>query len=76
MRLFGYGRVSTNQQSLDIQIAALKAQGVDDHRLFSDKATGKNMERAGLDGLRMKVEKASLSIAALSNRVSRYQNVE
>ena len=69
MRLFGYGRVSTSQQSLDIQIAALKAQGVEDHRIFSDKATGKNMERAGLDGLRMKVEKGDVILVKTSSIV-------
>ena len=71
MRLFGYGRVSTNQQSLDIQIAVLKAQGVEDHRLFSDKATGKNMERAGLDGLRMKVEKGDVILVKKLDRLGR-----
>lgn len=56
MRLFGYGRVSTNQQSLDLQVAALEPEGVETHRIFTDKATGKNTDRAGLDALRMKVE--------------------
>ena len=71
MRLFGYGRVSTSQQSLDIQIAALKAEGVEDHRIFSDKATGKNIERAGLDGLRMKVEKGDVILIKKLDRLGR-----
>ena len=32
-RLFGYGRVSNNQQCLDIQVAALQAEGVKAHIL-------------------------------------------
>lgn len=38
MRLFGYARVSTSQQSLDIQIKALKDAGVKANRIFTDKA--------------------------------------
>lgn len=47
MRLFGYARVSTSQQSLDIQINALKEAGVQDNRIFSDIATGSHAERDG-----------------------------
>lgn len=56
MRLFGYARVSTSQQSLDIQIGALKNAGVKANRIFTDKASGSSSAREGLELLRMKVE--------------------
>jgi len=48
MRLFGYARVSTSQQSLDIQINSLKEAGVKENRIFTDKASGSHMNRDGL----------------------------
>lgn len=71
MRLFGYGRVSTNQQCLDTQITALKAAGVEDHRIFTDKATGSTTDRAGLDELRMKIEKGDLIVIKKLDRLGR-----
>ena len=71
MRLFGYGRVSTNQQSLDIQIEALKQEGVEDHRIFTDKATGSNTDRKGLDSLRVKVESGDVIIIKKLDRLGR-----
>lgn len=38
--LFGYARVSTEEQSLDLQIDALMAYGVDRDRILTDKASG------------------------------------
>jgi DNA invertase Pin-like site-specific DNA recombinase len=40
MRLFGNTRVSTSQQSVDIQLKALAEHGVEPHRIFSDKESG------------------------------------
>ena len=49
MRLFGYARVSTSQQSLDLQVRALKDAGVKANRIFTDKASGSSTDREGLD---------------------------
>jgi len=71
MRLFGYARVSTNQQSLDIQIKALKESGVKSHRLFTDKASGKDAERKGLQLLRVKVEPGDIILVKKLDRLGR-----
>ena len=45
--LIGYARVSTDDQNLDLQIAALEAAGC--QKIFDDKISGSRVERPGLD---------------------------
>ena len=71
MRLFGYARVSTSQQSLDIQIKALKDAGVKANRIFTDKASGSSTDRDGLDLLRVKVEKGDVILVKKLDRLGR-----
>lgn len=71
MRLFGYARVSTSQQSLDIQLKALAEHGVEPHRIFSDKESGSHLDRAGLKTLLMKVEKGDLVLVKKLDRLGR-----
>ncbi len=71
MRTFGYARVSTSQQSLDIQIKTLLDKGVERYRIFTDKATGKNNDREGLQALKMKVEKGDLILVKKLDRLGR-----
>ncbi len=71
MRLFDYARVSTSQQSLDIQIRALKDAGVKANRIFTDKASGSSSNRKGLDLLRMKVEEGDVILVKKLDRLGR-----
>ena len=45
-KTYGYARVSTQEQNLDRQIDALVGWGVAEADIFSDKASGKDFERA------------------------------
>lgn len=44
----GYARTSTADQSLDLQIDALLAEGVERRFIFTDQASGKKQDRPGL----------------------------
>jgi DNA invertase Pin-like site-specific DNA recombinase len=71
MRLFGYARVSTSQQSLDVQMKALKAEGVRASRIFTDKVSGSHVNREGLQMLRLKVEEGDVILVKKLDRLGR-----
>jgi DNA invertase Pin-like site-specific DNA recombinase len=71
MRLFGYARVSTGQQSLDIQVKTLKEAGVKASRIFTDKASGSHADRDGLRLLRIKVEEGDVILVKKLDRLGR-----
>lgn len=75
MNTFGYARVSTSQQSLDIQIKSLEDAGVIHSalkpRIYTDKATGSNLNREGLDALRAKVEHGDTVLVKKLDRLGR-----
>lgn len=47
-RKIGYARVSTSDQNLDMQIAALMRYGVNEQLIFTDKLSGGTSKRPGL----------------------------
>lgn len=49
--LFGYARVSTENQKLDSQIDALTAFGVEKHNIYADTDSGKKTDRKELEML-------------------------
>lgn len=71
MRLFGYARVSTSRQSLDVQVNSLKEHGVETNRIFTDKVSGSTVNRDGLRLLRMKVEEGDVILVKKLDRLGR-----
>ncbi len=72
MALLGYARVSTNQQSLEIQTTRLEAEGVRaEDRIFTDKASGKNDKRDGLKALLARAEKGDTILITKLDRLGR-----
>ncbi len=71
MRLFGYARVSTSQQSLDLQIKALEEAGAKLNRIFTDKVSGSHIDRDGLHALRVKVEEGDIILVKKLDRLGR-----
>lgn len=71
MRLFSYARVSTSQQSFDIQVKALKEAGVKSSRIFTDKMSGSHVNRDGLQLLRIKVEEGDVILVKKLDRLGR-----
>ena len=48
-KLVGYGRASTGEQDLQLQLDALKTAGCSDVDIYTDKASGARASRPGLD---------------------------
>ena len=69
----GYARVSTNQQDLGTQIDKLIAAGVKDHKdfMFTDKASGKNDKRKGLELMMTKAREGDHIVITKLDRLGR-----
>ena len=70
-RLFGYARVSTHKQCLDVQIDQLEKAGVRKDRICTDIGTGSNMKRTGLEELLIKVEHGDKVFVCKLDRLGR-----
>lgn len=70
-RLFGYARVSTGQQDLQLQLDALKAAGVPKANLFTDRISGSKDARPGLDACLKKLKAGDVLTIWRLDRLSR-----
>lgn len=67
--IVGYARVSTSDQTLDLQIAELMAHGCE--RIFTDKASGTSTARAGLTEMMEFVRQGDTLVVVRLDRFAR-----
>ena len=71
MALFGYARVSTIEQDLNLQLDALKKAGFDDANIFTDKVSGAKAEHPGLDAVLNKLQDGDTLLVWRLDRLGR-----
>jgi len=69
--LYGYARVSTDDQELDLQLDALKQAGCDDANIFHEKVSGAKSDRPALDACIAKLEKGDTLLVWRLDRLGR-----
>lgn len=70
-RHFFYARVSTKDQNLDRQFERARELGITDDYIFTDKASGKDLDRQGLKDLLNTVQKHDIVHVIELSRISR-----
>lgn len=69
--IYGYARVSSTSQNLESQLQALIESGVDQSNIYTDKATGKNTNRQGLQQLLDAVQVGDTIVVTKLDRLAR-----
>lgn len=69
--LLGYARVSTQNQHLEPQLDALKADGVGVDGIYTDKATGANSDRPGLIAVLKALREGDTLVVVKLDRLAR-----
>ncbi|WP_010676335.1 recombinase family protein [Bacillus timonensis] len=70
-KTFGYSRVSTLEQNLDMQVDALLKEGCKKEDIFTEKASGKNTTRPQLEKLKELVRAGDTVVVWKLDRISR-----
>ena len=68
---YGYARVSSKDKSLARQIAALRDFGVGEGKIYSDKQSGKDFERAAYQKLMRKLKAGDVLVIKSIDRLGR-----
>lgn len=68
---FGYARVSTAEQNLDRQLVILREQGVAEEDIFTDKISGRKLQRPHFDELQRILRPGDEVITESLSRLSR-----
>lgn len=68
---FGYARVSTNEQNLNLQLDALLGEGIENEHIYADKVTGSGSEREKLDELFKVLRKGDVLYVWKMDRMAR-----
>lgn len=71
MTLYGYARVSTIEQEVNLQLDALKQAGCDDANIFTDKVSGAKAHRPGLDAVLKKLKDGDTLLVWRLDRLGR-----
>jgi len=67
--IFGYARVSTKEQNLDLQIDALEKAGCE--KIYQEKASGKKLDRPELEKLLSQIRKGDTLVVYSIDRLGR-----
>lgn len=70
-RLFGYARVSTEDQILDVQLDKLREAGIQKNDLFFDKLSAVNAHRDGYRLMRKQIQRGDFLIVYSVSRLAR-----
>lgn len=77
MEVYGYVRVSSTDQNEDRQLIALREQGVDEKKIFTDKQSGKDFERPNYKKLVSKLKAGDLLYIISIDRLGRnYEEIQ